>query len=103
MKQWFFVCLAHIGNENSKSYPRKVKRIYDTVCKYWKCCPIFAQIFLHGTSKKIKRIILDIVPGFYRFIVLSYSNTLALAYLDTAFCYNLICFGYGYHLRLILK
>ena len=59
---------------------------------------IFAKNFYHGSKKKFKRLILDIILYFCCGFSICHCNALALVNADTAFCYYFLCVGDGYYL-----
>lgn len=61
--------------------------------------PIFAQNFYHGSKKKIKRYLLDIIFYFGGGFSIGHCHTLALVNVDFAFCNHLLCTGNGYYLN----
>ena len=82
--------------------PAELRLIKQTNCLLFASLRYFCENFFNGSQKKIERIILAIVFYFNRCINFCCCCSLALAYVDYAFCRNFLCVGHGHHLNLDL-
>lgn len=57
------------------------------------------KFFCNGSKKKIKRNVLDFIPGFLHCPGRCHRHALALAYADSPLCDYVFCSGNGHHVR----